>query len=47
MKIGGETGRQMQLMYYILTYAKVATNEQNCQVQTREQGGSAVHSTEK
>jgi len=28
MKIMGNTGRQMQLvMYYIITYAKVTTNE--------------------
>jgi len=48
MKIMGKSGRQMQLvMYYTLIYAKVTTNEQNCKVQTHEQGGSAVHSTEK
>lgn len=34
-------------MYYTLTYAKVTTNEQNCKVQTHEQGWSAVYSTEK
>jgi len=48
MKIMGKTGRQMQLvMYNTLTYAKVTNNEQNCKVQTHEQGRSTVHSTEK
>jgi hypothetical protein len=44
----GKTARQMQVvMYSTFTHAKVTTNEQNCQVQTYEQGGYAVNSTEK
>jgi len=48
MKIMRNNVRQMQLVKYdTITYAKVTTNEQNCIVQTHEQGGSAIHSAEK